>query len=133
MLIFNGKSESFPVWCERFLEYIENKNLNVESEKISETNRDAVQRKLYQVIIIHLNDAALQMIIAQSRIGFEIWKYLQKTFGQIRTSQIFVLWQEFLELKKNGESMIEFLNKVDNIVFKLQSADEKISDNLKNP
>ena len=27
--------------------------------------------------------------------------------------------------------MIEFLNKVDNIAFKLQSADEKISDNLK--
>ena len=42
-----------------------------------------------------------------------------------------MLLQEFLELKKNGEWMIEFLNKVDNIVFKLQSADEKISDNLK--
>ena len=27
--------------------------------------------------------------------------------------------------------MIEFLNKVDNIVFKQQSADEKISNNLK--
>ena len=56
---------------------------------------------------------------------------LAKTFGQIRLSQISVLWQVFLELKKRGESMIEFLNKVDNIVFKLQSADEKISDNLK--
>ena len=42
-----------------------------------------------------------------------------------------MLWQEFLELKKNGESMIDFLNKVDNIVFKGQSADKKISDNLK--
>ena len=72
------------------------------------------------------------MIIAQNNMnGFKIWKYLQKTFGQIRTSQIIVLWQEFLELKKNVESVIEFLNKVDDIVFKLQSADEKISDNLK--
>ena len=42
-----------------------------------------------------------------------------------------MLWQEFLELKKTGELMIEFLSKVDNIVFKLQSADEKISGNLK--
>ena len=42
-----------------------------------------------------------------------------------------MLWQEFLKLKKNGEPMIEFLNKVDNIGFELQSAHEKISDNLK--
>ena len=42
-----------------------------------------------------------------------------------------MLWQEFLKLKKNGEPVIEFLNKVDNIVLKLQSADEKMSDNLK--
>ena len=81
---------------------------------------------------MHLNDATLQMTIAQNnRNGFEILKYSQKTFGQIRTSQIIVLWQEFLELKKNGELMIEFLNKVDKIVFKLQTADENISDNLK--
>ena len=80
---------------------------------------------------MHLNDATLQMIIAQNHSnGFDKWKYLQKTIGQIRTSEISVLCQEFLELKKNGESMIEFLNKVDNIVFKLQSAEEKISDNL---
>ena len=72
------------------------------------------------------------MIISQNnRKEFEMWKNLQKTFGQIRTRQIIVLWQQFLELKKNGESTIEFLNKVDNIVFKIQSADEKISDNLK--
>ena len=55
MLIFNGKSEIFPVWCERFVADIEVKNLNVESEKV----RDAVQRKLYQEIIMHLNDATL--------------------------------------------------------------------------
>ena len=132
LLIFNGKPENFPVWCEPFLAYIEDKNLNVESEKVTEANRDAVQRKLYQKIIMHLNDATLQMIITQNnRNGFEIWKYLQKTFGRVQTSQIIVLLQEFLELKKNGEWMIEFLNKVDNNVFKLQSADEKISENLK--
>ena len=108
------------------------KKLYVESEKVSKANRDAVQRKLCQEIIIHVNDATLQMIIAQNnRNGFEIWKYLLKKFGQIRLSQIIVLWQVFLELKKNGESIVEFLNKVDNIVIKLQSADEKISDNLK--
>ena len=56
---------------------------------------------------------------------------LAKTIGQIQTSQIIVLWQECLKLKKNGESMIEFLNKMNSIVIKLQSADEKISDNLK--
>ena len=51
----------------------EDKDLNVESEKISEANRDAVQRKLYQEIIMHLNDATLQMIIAQNnRNGFKI-------------------------------------------------------------
>ena len=106
MLIFNGKPENFPVRSERFLAYIEDKNLNVESEKVSEANRDAIQRKLYQEVIMHLNDATLQMTIAQNnRNGFEIWKYSQKTFGQIRTSQIIVLWQEFLELKKNGELM----------------------------
>ena len=48
LLIFNGKPEKFFVWCERFLAYIEDKNLNVESEKVSEANRDAVQRKVYQ-------------------------------------------------------------------------------------
>ena len=131
LLIFNGKPKIF-LWCERFLAYIEDQNLNVESERVSEASRDAVQRKLCQEIIIHLKDATLQMIIAQNNMnGFKICKYLQKTFGQIRTSQIIVLWQEFLELKKNGESVIEFLNKVDNIVFKLHSADEKISHNLK--
>ena len=129
MLNISGKLENFFLWCEQFLAYFEDKNLNVESEKVSEANRDDVQRKWYQEILMHLNDATLQMIIARN--GFEIWKYLQKTFGQIRTSQIIVFWQKFLELMKNGESMIEFLNKVDNIVFKLQSADEKISDNLK--
>ena len=46
----------------------------------------------------------------------------EETFGQIRT---------FLELKKNGESIIKFPNKVDNLVFKLQSAYKKISENLK--
>ena len=87
LLIFNGKPENFPVWCERFLAYIEDKNLNVESEKVIEANRDAVQRKLYQKIIMHLNDATLQMIITQNnRNGFEIWKYLQKTFGRVQTS-----------------------------------------------
>ena len=65
LLIFNGKPENVPVWCQRFLAYFEDKNLNVESEKVSEANRDAVQGKLYQEIIMHLNDATLQMIIAQ--------------------------------------------------------------------
>ena len=117
---FIGKPENFSVWWKQVLAYI------------SETSRDAVQRKLCQKIVVHLNDATLQMIISQNnRKGFEMWKNLQKTFGQIRTRQIIVLWQQFLELKKNGESTIEFLNKVDNIVFKIQSADEKISDNLK--
>ena len=104
----------------------------VESEKTSEVNRDVFQRKLYQKIIMKFNDGILQMIIAQNnRNGLELWKYLQKIFGKIRTSQVIVLVQQFLELKKNGDLMIEFLNKVDNIVFKLQSADEMISENLK--
>ena len=63
--------------CERLLAYIEDEKPNVKSEKISEANRDAIQRKLYQEIIMHLNDAdaTLQMIIAQNnRNGFEIWK-----------------------------------------------------------
>ena len=125
-------NRKFSCKVSTILAYIEDKNLKVESERVSEASSDAVQRKLYQEIIMLLNDATLQMIIAQNnRNGFEIWKYLQKTVGQIRTSQIIVLRQEFLELKKNGESVIEFLNKVDDIVFKLQSADEKISDNLK--
>ena len=82
LLIFNVKPENFPVWCERFLAYIEDKNLKVESEKVTEANKDPVQRKLYQEIIMHPNDATLQIIIAQNnRNGFEIWKYLQKTFG----------------------------------------------------
>ena len=59
MLIFTGKPDNFPVWCERFLAYIEDKNLNVESEKVSEVNRDAVLRKFYQEIIMHLNDATM--------------------------------------------------------------------------
>ena len=54
-------------------------------------------------------------------------KYLERFEQAI----VIVLRQDFLELKKNGDSMIEFLNKVDNIVFKLQSADEMISENLK--
>ena len=29
LLIFNGKPDNFPVWCERFLAYIEDKNINV--------------------------------------------------------------------------------------------------------
>ena len=70
LLIFKRKPENFLVW---FLAYIENKSLNVQSEKVSEANRDAVQRKLYQEIIMHLNDATLKMIIAQNnRNGFEI-------------------------------------------------------------
>ena len=75
MLNFNGKLENVPVCFERFLAYIEDKNLNVESEKVSEANRDAAQRKLYQETIMHLNDATSRMIIAQNnRNGFEIWK-----------------------------------------------------------
>ena len=35
LLIFNGTSENFPVCCERFLAYIEDKNLNVESLKLA--------------------------------------------------------------------------------------------------
>ena len=53
-------------------------------------------------------------------------KYLERFEQAI----VIVLRQDFLELKKNGDSMIEFLNKVDNIVFKLQSSDEMISENL---
>ena len=79
MLIFIGKTVNFLEWCERFLAHSQDKNLNVESEKVSEANRDAIQRKLYQEIIMHFNDATLQMIIAQNnRNGFEIWKYFQK-------------------------------------------------------
>ena len=43
--------ENFPAWCERFLAYIEDKDRNKESEKVSEANRDAVQKKLYQETI----------------------------------------------------------------------------------
>ena len=54
---------------------------------------DAVQRKLYQEIFMHLNDATLQKIIPQNNMKeFDLWKYLQKSFGQIRTSQIIALW-----------------------------------------
>ena len=71
------------------------------------------------------------MIIAQNiRNGFQIWNYLQKTFGQIRIRQVIVLWQDFQKLKKNRESMIEFVNKNRNLVFELEPADEKISYNL---
>ena len=66
---------------------------NVKSEKVWQANRDAVQRKLYQEIFMHLNDATLQMIIPQNNMKeFELWNYLQKSFGQIRTSQIIALW-----------------------------------------
>ena len=48
LLFSNGKPEKFPVCLGRFLAYLENKNIKVESEKTSEVNRDVVQRKLYQ-------------------------------------------------------------------------------------
>ena len=96
LLIFNGNPESFPEWCERFLAYIEDKNLNVESEKVSEANRDAIQRKLDQKIIMHLNDATLQMIITQNnRNRFEIWKYFRKHLGRFEQAKSLCFGKSF--------------------------------------
>ena len=81
---------------EQFLAYIEDKNLNVESEKVSEAIRDAVQRKWYQEILMHLNDATLQMIIAQNnRNGFDKWKYLKKHLGRLEQDKSLCFGKSF--------------------------------------
>ena len=47
LLFFNEKHESHHVCCEQFLAYNAAKNVNVESERVSEVNRDADEGKLY--------------------------------------------------------------------------------------
>ena len=48
LLFFNEKHESNHVWCEQFLAYNAAKIVNVESERVSEVNRDADERMLYK-------------------------------------------------------------------------------------
>ena len=64
LLIFNQKPDNFPEWCEELLAYTKIGSVNLNSEKYSEANKDAVQRKVYQEFIMHLNDATLQLNIA---------------------------------------------------------------------
>ena len=82
---------------------------------------------------MHLNDAIFQLIIAQIiRNGFEILKYLQKFWADTNEPNYCALAKLYgTQIEKNGELVVEFLNKVDNIVLKLKSVDEKNSDSLK--
>ena len=133
LLIFNGKPENYLVWSERFQSYLNTKkiritNIGLQGEAIA-TN----DSRLYHQIIMHLDDSTAQAVIAlDNKKGTEVWEFLKKTFGSIKTPQILALWKQFLDLKKeSGESMTAFLNNVDVLIYKLTSAEEHISDTLK--
>lgn len=133
LLIFNGKPETFMVWKERFTSYLLSKNIPLEVEDLPSEKLELIKSLLYREIIMHLDDETLQSIISlDTKDGFAIWEHLNYTYGKIKVTQILVLWREFLDIQmKTGESMTEFLNRLDVIIYKLQSADEVITGNLK--
>ena len=76
---FYWQTEPFPALREQFQAYTEGKNLKLGSVKISYPNRDAVQQKLYHKTTVHLNDACLQIIIAQiTNLDFTYGKTYRK-------------------------------------------------------
>ena len=135
LLIFDGKYENFLVWKERFQSYLLCKSVpiltieaNVDADK-----REAMQRLLYCELILHLTNSVLQVIISiGENNGFIVWDYLTETYGKVKACQIVTLWKEFIDVAKlQNEGTLEFINRFDLIVYKLSSAKEVISDNLK--
>lgn len=133
LLIFDGKTENYLVWAERFQTYLECKGVTTDPTKVDATKMEDAKRLLYREIIMHLDNTTLQSIITKNdKDGFSIWRHLQTVYGRIKTCQIVDLWQEMINIAKSEEETTTmFLNKFENIIFKLQSVDEKVSENLK--
>lgn len=133
LLIFDGKVENFIVWRERFKVYLLCKGIRVISDEVDENKREAMQTQLYAEIIMHLNNNLLQTIISVGESnGFKVWEYLVETYGTIKTCQIVFLWKEFVDMtKSSSETVVQFISRYELIIYKLQSAKETLSDNLK--
>ena len=133
LLTFNGKPECFMVWKERFSSYLLTRSLPLKLEDVPTEKQQLAKSQMYREIIMHVDDETLQMLIAiNERDGYKVWEYLESTFGKVKVTQIIGMWREFLEIKVKGEeSIYSFLNRMDIMIYKLQSADETISENLK--
>ena len=133
LLIFNGIPENFLVWKTRFVSYLENKKITTDYDTLGDENRRKNKNSLNREIIMHLDDKTLQTVISlDTTDGEEVWNYLQVTYGKIENSQILAIWEEFLGFKvEPGETLLTFLNRLDVTIYKLQSAKEVVSENLK--
>lgn len=133
LLTFDGKAENFMVWQERFKIFLLCKQINVTEADVAEPKREEIQVKLYCEIIMHLDNALCQTIISiGEKNGFKVWTYLVETYGIIKTSQIVTLWKEFVTIhKSSSETVVQFISRFELVIYKLQSAKETLSDNLK--
>ena len=133
LLIFNGKPECFLTWKTRFCAYLMTKNIQIETENVPEDSRQANNINLYREFIMHLDDNLVQAVISSgANDGQKVWNYLDQNFGQIKVSQILQLWKQFIDSKvEPGETVPCYLNRLDVLVFKLESAKEVVSENLK--
>ena len=82
-----------------------------------------------------VGDEVVQSLIAlNNNDGEYLWNHMEQTYGAIKTTQILLLWRQFLEFTSDdcyNTSMLSHLNRLDVTIYKLQSAKEVISDNLK--
>ena len=133
LLIFNRLPENFLDWKTRFVSYLENMKITNDYNTLGGDDRRKNKNSLYREINMHLDDKTLQMVISlDTTDGEEVWNHLQVTYGKIKNSQILAIWEEFLGFKvEPGETLLTFLNRLGVSIYKLQSAEEIVSENSK--
>ena len=133
LLIFNGRPDNFITWKTRFSGYLLTKNIQINQEDGTEKRRAANNVNLYRELVMHLDDSLLQAVISSgANAGIKVWAYLDEKYGKINVSQILSLWKQFIDSRvEPGETVSCYLTRSDVLIFKLESAREGISENLK--
>ena len=132
-LQFNGDEREYEIWEARFLGYMLLKNLDETADPNSTVEADAVKNKqVYAELIQFLDKRSLSLIMRDAKDkGREALDLLRGHFRGKGKQRIISLYTELTSLvKRQSESVTDYLLRAENASTALNDAGETVSDGL---
>ena len=133
-LYFNGESEKYDIWEEKFLGYLKLKKLKevVTSKETLTAEQKSKNEEAYAELIQLIDDNSLALIRKDAKDdGRKALAILRKHYVGKGKPRVISLYTELTSLSKStDQSATEYLIKAENIASSLSVAGETISDSL---
>ena len=133
-LYFNGESEKYDIWEEKFLGYLKIKKIKevVTSKDTLTTEQKSKNEEAYAELIQLIDDNSLALIRKDAKDdGRKALAILREHYAGKGKPRVISLYTELTSLSKStDQSATEYLIKAENIASSLSVAGETISDSL---